>query len=63
MIFDLFQGYYFMQNLPSILTVHQLDIGPNDKCLDVCAAPGGKTTHIATFLAKTKGIYYLLLPY
>ena len=47
--------YYFMQNLPSILTVHQLDITPNDKCLDMCAAPGGKTTHIANLLGKNKG--------
>ena len=38
---------YFMQNLPSILTVHQLELKPNDKCLDMCAAPGGKTCHIA----------------
>ena len=41
---------YFMQNLPSILTVHQLDIAPDDQCLDMCAAPGGKTTHIASLL-------------
>ena len=38
---------YFMQNLPSILTVHQLELKSNDKCLDLCAAPGGKTCHIA----------------
>ena len=50
--------YYLMQNLPSILTVHQLDITPNDKCLDMCAAPGGKTTHIATLLGKKHSIYF-----
>ena len=41
---------YFMQNLPSILTVHQLELKADDKCLDLCAAPGGKTCHIASFL-------------
>jgi 16S rRNA C967 or C1407 C5-methylase (RsmB/RsmF family) len=41
---------YFMQNLPSILTTYQLEIDPNDRCLDMCAAPGGKTTHIASLL-------------
>ena len=41
---------YFMQNLPSILTVHQLELAPNDKCLDMCAAPGGKTCHMASFV-------------
>ena len=53
------QGKYLMQNLPSILTVHQLDILDESakkdakyKCLDMCAAPGGKTTHIASLLGK-----------
>ena len=47
------QEKYLMQNLPSILTVHQLDISGQDaKCLDMCAAPGGKTTHIASLLGK-----------
>ena len=47
------QEKYLMQNLPSILTVHQLNIIAKDaKCLDMCAAPGGKTTHIASLLGK-----------
>ena len=43
---------YLMQNLPSILTTIQLEIQPNDRCLDLCAAPGGKTTHIASLLGN-----------
>lgn len=51
---------YLMQNLPSILTVHQLEIAANDKCLDMCAAPGGKTTHIASILAGLNGQGHVL---
>ena len=47
---------YFMQNLPSILTVHQLEVKPNDKCLDLCAAPGGKTCHIASLLNSSNPV-------
>ncbi|KAI9207085.1 putative methyltransferase NSUN6-like protein [Polychytrium aggregatum] len=37
----------FLQNLPSILVGHVLDPKPGELILDMCAAPGGKTTHIA----------------
>lgn len=45
----------FLQNLPSILCGHVLE--PNEQCtvLDMCAAPGGKTTHLAT-LMNGKGV-------
>jgi len=41
---------FFPQNLPSVLVGHLLDVQENDLVLDMCAAPGGKTTHIATLL-------------
>ncbi|CAL5340632.1 unnamed protein product [Camellia sinensis] len=43
-----------MQNLPSIITAHALDPQQGDRILDMCAAPGGKTTAIA-ILMKDKG--------
>lgn len=36
----------FLQNIPSSLTVYTLDPQPNERILDMCAAPGGKTSHI-----------------
>ncbi|XP_012384108.2 tRNA (cytosine(72)-C(5))-methyltransferase NSUN6 isoform X2 [Dasypus novemcinctus] len=39
--------YLFLQNLPSALVTHVLNPQPGEKILDMCAAPGGKTTHIA----------------
>ncbi|KAL6059863.1 putative methyltransferase nsun6 [Balamuthia mandrillaris] len=39
--------YLFLQNLPSIVVGHVLDPQPGEMILDMCAAPGGKTTHIA----------------
>ena len=38
---------FFLQNLPSIICARVLDPQPNELILDMCCAPGGKTTHIA----------------
>ncbi|XP_011517689.1 tRNA (cytosine(72)-C(5))-methyltransferase NSUN6 isoform X9 [Homo sapiens] len=42
--------YLFLQNLPSALVSHVLNPQPGEKILDLCAAPGGKTTHIAALM-------------
>ncbi|KAL2493642.1 NOL1/NOP2/sun family protein [Forsythia ovata] len=51
---DLLEGEIFLQNLPSIITAHALDPREGERILDMCAAPGGKTTAIA-ILMKDKG--------
>ncbi|XP_073145806.1 rRNA (cytosine-C(5))-methyltransferase NOP2C isoform X2 [Henckelia pumila] len=51
---DLLGGDIFLQNLPSIITAHALDPREGERILDMCAAPGGKTTAIA-ILMKDKG--------
>ncbi|KAK3754890.1 hypothetical protein RRG08_020803 [Elysia crispata] len=38
------------QNLPSIACVHALDPQSGESVLDMCAAPGGKTSHIASLM-------------
>ncbi|KAF6131823.1 NOP2/Sun RNA methyltransferase 6 [Phyllostomus discolor] len=43
-------SYLFLQNLPSAAVAHILDPQPGEKILDLCAAPGGKTTHIAALM-------------
>lgn len=40
----------FLQNLPSIVTAHVLGPKPGERILDMCAAPGGKTTAIAILM-------------
>ncbi len=40
-------GFFYIQDLASALPVMALDPLPGSKVLDTCAAPGGKTTHIA----------------
>jgi len=39
-----------LQNLPSSLVAHILDPKPKDIIVDLCCAPGGKTTHIANLV-------------
>lgn len=51
---DVLKGDIFLQNLPSIITAHVLDPQQGERILDMCAAPGGKTTAIAS-LMKDKG--------
>lgn len=51
---DVLEGEIFLQNLPSIITAHVLDPQQGERILDMCAAPGGKTTAIA-ILMKDKG--------
>ncbi|MFX1333493.1 MAG: RsmB/NOP family class I SAM-dependent RNA methyltransferase [Promethearchaeota archaeon] len=42
------KGFYYMQDKGSALISHILDPKVNEVILDACAAPGGKTLHIAT---------------
>lgn len=39
-----------MQNFPSVVCGRVVDPNPGDKILDMCAAPGGKTTHLASIV-------------
>ena len=39
-----------LQNLPSVFVGHALDPKPGEVLLDMCAAPGGKTTHLASLV-------------
>lgn len=41
-----------LQNFPSIVVAHTLDPQPNDVVLDMCAAPGGKTSHLASLVGN-----------
>nr|XP_043872220.1 tRNA (cytosine(72)-C(5))-methyltransferase NSUN6 isoform X3 [Solea senegalensis] len=40
----------FLQNLPSVVVGHVLGPRPGERILDMCAAPGGKTCHIAAIM-------------
>ncbi|TMV47801.1 rRNA cytosine-C5-methyltransferase [Paenibacillus mesophilus] len=43
-------GLYYVQEPSAMAPVELLDVRPGDKVLDLCAAPGGKTTQIASKL-------------
>nr|XP_009671974.1 PREDICTED: putative methyltransferase NSUN6 isoform X2 [Struthio camelus australis] len=43
-------SHLFLQNLPSVVVSHILNPQPGERILDMCAAPGGKTTHLATLM-------------
>lgn len=56
---EFLQGYYYLQNVASMLSAIILDPKSNDTVIDMCAAPGSKATHIAQ-LMKNKGRLILI---
>eukprot|EP00584_Thalassiosira_punctigera_P002118 CAMPEP_0172530964 /NCGR_PEP_ID=MMETSP1067-20121228/4547_1 /TAXON_ID=265564 ORGANISM="Thalassiosira punctigera, Strain Tpunct2005C2" /NCGR_SAMPLE_ID=MMETSP1067 /ASSEMBLY_ACC=CAM_ASM_000444 /LENGTH=517 /DNA_ID=CAMNT_0013315279 /DNA_START=134 /DNA_END=1687 /DNA_ORIENTATION=- len=48
-------GKMMLQNLPSVCVAHALDPQLGEVILDMCCAPGGKTTHVAS-LIKNEGL-------
>ena len=53
------QGYFYLQNVASMLPPIILDPKSNDVAIDMCAAPGGKATHLAQ-LMNNKGNLILI---
>ena len=49
-MFDYPKEMGILQNFPSMACVRALDPKPGENVLDMCAAPGNKTTHIATLM-------------
>lgn len=56
---EFLQGYYYLQNIASMLSAIILDPKPSDTVIDMCAAPGSKATHLAQ-LMKNKGTLILI---
>ena len=48
------KGFITIQDESSMLPVLALDVAPGMKVLDMCAAPGGKTTHIAEKMNRSR---------
>ena len=53
------EGWYQVQDEASILIAHLLDVHPGQRILDACAAPGGKTTHLAALTGNQAEILAL----
>lgn len=53
------EGWYQVQDEASMLMAHLLDARPDMRILDSCAAPGGKTTHLAALTENGSSILAL----
>ncbi|RFB19110.1 16S rRNA (cytosine(967)-C(5))-methyltransferase RsmB [Bacillus sp. HNG] len=53
------EGYFTIQDESSMLVARALGVEKGDQILDSCAAPGGKTTHIAELLQHTGKVFSL----
>ncbi len=53
------EGLYVIQDEASQLVTYVLDPMPEERILDACAAPGGKTTHMAQKMENRGEIYAL----
>jgi len=53
------EGLYIIQDEASQLVISILDPKPGERILDACAAPGGKTTHMAQKIENRGEIYAL----
>lgn len=47
------EGLFYVQDISSMLVAEYAAPKPGDRCLDVCAAPGGKSIHLAEKLGGT----------
>jgi len=56
---EFLQGYYYLQNVASMLPAHILNPKPDDVIIDMCAAPGSKATQLAQIM-NNKGTLILI---
>ncbi len=54
---EFIQGLILPQSLPAMITVRALEPQPNEIIVDLCASPGGKTSHIAEITSGRSSIF------